>query len=416
MTVRLRLENALPETTPVLVATRTASDQPWTYVPGELTSDQRHVDYDTTRLDEVGALAVDLESALTGFTADLAAGLTTRVARTTRKPSCAGETEAREQGYAVKMSKSTTFLACFGLEDGKRVVKLTSRMPVPVEVAHPEVPVIVEPLSTPAWAAWAQVLGTESPQLEPGRTSTYDAELEPDTELQISAQSPAAAQSLRVLQATVGAIVLRLTKYGTPPANVPATVKAFLAMPQCAKSLSTTTDALLASCFSQAKLVRVFGSRALLVAPLVADKSTAPLLRQQASDVGVRARTTERKTIVVRREAPDFTAFAAGWSGPRRLLSIDAQGRATETVDNEAGSQIIRLSYQLEDPETQAEGSSATATITAVRVSRPGMVNGRAPRVGDSGTITVRKDVVRPPFLSTRYCTPAAAKRGACGS
>jgi hypothetical protein len=416
VTVRLRLDNAQPPNSRMLVASRTAADQPWTYVPAVLTPDQRHVDFEATSLDQVGALAVDVEGARAGFQQDLGAALTTGIFRAAKKPTCAGEEEAREQGHTVAASKTKTLFWCFGLEDGKRVVRVTNRRPIPVEVAHPDVPVLSNPEPARAWAAWSRALGTGKTLLAPGRTATYEAELEPKTELTLDAESLALGQSMRLLQAGVTALTLRLAKFGTAPANVPKTVSTFLAMPQCAKALGKGSDAMVTGCFSGAKLTRVFGSRARLVAPLIADPAITLFLRRQASDIGLRAKTTERQRILVRRAAPDFRGFTALWSGPRRLLSIDAEGQVTELVTDETGAAIIKLSYQLEDPEREADVASAKATITAVKVSRPKLVSGRVPRVGDAGTLRVRKGVVTPPFLKTTYCTPAAAKRGSCAT
>ncbi len=414
VTVRLRLDNALPSTSPVMVATRTSPEQPWTYVPATLTSDARHVDYETTSLDEVGALAVDFEGALAGFQQDLAAGLATRIDRAAKKPACAGEEEAREQGHTAVASQTKTLHWCFGLENGKRVVKVTNRRPIPIEVAHPDVPVVSGPQAVGAWASWSRVLGTTNTVIAPGRSATYDADIEPETELMLNAESLAVGQSLRLVQATVRALALRLAKFGTPAANVTRTVNTFLAMPQCAKSLSKGSDAVIAGCFTPPKLVRVFGSRARLVVPLVTAPEIPLFLRQQAYTIALESRTTERQRIVVRRAAPDFKAFTALWAGPRRLLSIDAEGKVTEMVSDDTGAEIIRLSYQLEDPDASAEVAFAQATVTAVKVSKRKLVNGRVPRVGDSGTIRVRKGVVTPPFLKTTYCTPAATKRGSC--
>jgi hypothetical protein len=416
VTVRLRLDNALPATSPVLVATRTSAERPWTYAPGTLTSDARHVDFETSSLDEVGALAVDVEGALAGFQQDLAAGLATRVDRTARKPVCAGEKAAREQGYTVAASKTRTLFWCFGLESGKRVIKITNRRPIPVELAHPNVPVLADPEAEKTWASWSRVLGTENTVLAPGRTVTYDADLEPSTELMLDAESLAVGQSLRLVQAVVRAVALRLGKFGTAPLNLTTTVDSFLAMPQCARSLGKGSDAVLAGCFTQAKLARLFGTRARLLLPLVSASELPLVLRQQTESLALWSRTTDRQRILVRRTAPDFKAFTALWAGPRRLLSIDSDGRVTEMVTDEAGAEIIRLSYQLEEPEGTAATASASATITAVTLSKRKLVNGRVPRVGDTGTVNVRKGVLTPPFLRTTYCTPAATKRGACGS
>jgi hypothetical protein len=415
VTVRLRLDNALPTTIPVLVASRTSPDQPWGYLPGALTSDQRHVDFNTTSFNEVGVLSVDLDGAVSSFQEDLRAGLATGINRTVKKPTCAGEDEARKSGYTVAASKTKTLFWCFGMEGGKRVVKVTNRRPIPVEVAHPKVDVLTNAPAAAAWAPWSGVLGTGNTFLAPGRTATYDADLEPKTELLLNAESRAVGQSLRVLQAGARALVLRLNRFGAGTANVVETVKAFLAMPQCAKSLSKGSDAVITGCFSKPKLVRTFGSRALLVAPLVSAPSTPAFLRQHARAITLRARTTERQRILVRRAAPDFTALSGVWSGKNRLLAINAEGLVKESVNDDTGARIIDLTYQLADPETVGPRSTAGATIVAVKVSRRKLLKGRVPRVGDTTTIRLRDGIVAAPYLKTRYCNAAAAKRGNCG-
>jgi len=302
------------------------------------------------------------------------------------------------------------------IEVGDRVVKVTNRRPVPVEVAHADVPVLSDPPAVKAWAPWFRALGTDKTVLAPGRTATYDADLEPEKQLLLNTESLALGQSMRVLQAGVRALVLRLTKFDTPPAKVVPTVSAFLAMPQCAKALSKGSKGVFAGCFAKAKLVRVFGSRAILVAPLVTGPSFATFLRQQTQSLAVKAKTTDSHRIRVLRAAPDFTALSAVWTGPWRIMGVDQQGRASEHITDDTGARIIDLTYQLEDPETEARVSTAKATLVRVVVKgKLKMVKGRVPRVGNTGTITLRNGVITSPFLTTRYCDAPALKRGACG-
>ena len=133
----MRLDNALPKTTSVLAATRTTPDQPWSFLPGVLTGDQQHVEFATKRLDEFGILSLDQDGALASLQADIQAGMVSRIDRKQAKPVCAGEDAARKGGYTVAASKTKTLFWCFGLENDKRVVKVTNRRLTPVEVAHP---------------------------------------------------------------------------------------------------------------------------------------------------------------------------------------------------------------------------------------------------------------------------------------
>ena len=423
VTVRMRLDNAVPTRTRLLVAARTSSDAPWTYAPGRLTADHQHVEYTTRSLDQVGVLAIEHEGALSSLKDDVRSGLTSDVDRTVERPTCTDVDAARKDGYTVASNKSKTLFWCFGLEKDKRVVKVVNRRLAPVQVLHPDVSVVEAPGTAKGYAAWPGVLGTENAFLAPGRSATFDAELDPDAELSLTSGSGREGLSLRLLQATARALALRIEAFGAGTVNVPKTVSALLARPQCAKTLGTTSDAMVASCLSKRRLVKIFGSRALLVAPLVAAPSFSVFLDKQAATM-LKDETDVVQRITVRRAAPDFTGFVGLWGGPYRLLTIDKQGVATEKV-TDGTDLIIKLTYQLEESPAKGKGpakpapkggtSSVKATITSVKVANPKLVNGRAPRVGDTGNVTVSKGVLTPPYLGKNYCDPAATKKGACG-
>ena len=181
VTVRVLLDNALPTSSAVLAAVRASPDQPWRYLPGTLTSDQQHVEFATTHLEEVGILSIDLDGALASFQEDIRTGLASRIDRKLDKPVCAGEEDALKNGYRVAASKSNTLFWCFGLENDKRVVKVTNRRPSAVEIAHPGVVVLENPQAVKAWDHWSGALGTTNSFVPPGRSATYDADLAPKT-------------------------------------------------------------------------------------------------------------------------------------------------------------------------------------------------------------------------------------------
>ena len=415
VTARVQLNNAQPAATPVVVATRVNDTQPWAYQPGRLTSDLQHVEYTTTTLNQVGVLAMDLETALTSLQQDLSAELGSGIDKSVTRPTCQGADLARKDGYSVASSSSRTLFWCFGLENKKRVVKVTNRRIVPLQVVHPKVPVISAPPAGTSYAGWPGVLGTAYTFLPPTRTVTYDADLQPKTQLGLTAAYGAGGQSLRLLQAAVRALTTRLNRFGTGSASVTKAVSGLLALPQCAKSIGKGSDALLTGCLAPPKLLKVFGARSVLLRPLLGDRRVRPFLRAQAQAL-VASQQSEQQRIVVKRAAPDFSAFTGIWSGHTRSMAINGQGVVSERLNDGCCTLVINLTYQLADPTTQGATSTAKATITAVKVGKRKKVNGRVPRVGDTGVLTVRNGVVRPPFLKTNYCNKAAAKKGTCGA
>jgi hypothetical protein len=414
-TLTVKLDNAVPTSTALVVASREAPGKPWTFQRGMLTPDQQHVRYATKSLHQLAVLSVDVDSALAAFQGDLPKGLTSGVDKDVAKPECAAKDTARELGYSVVATKNPTLHWCFGMQGDARVLTVTNRLLGPIQVAHPQVPVVTAAQVPPAYAPWIGVLGTTSDFLAPGRSATYNADLEPLAGLSISAGSNATIQSLRLLQSTVRALTLRLTSFGAGAANAGAAYKAFLAMPQCAKSLGRGSDALLAGCLSQAKLVRVFGARGVLLEPLLTAPSTPVLMRTLAQRLATTQPTTPQR-IDVKRAAPDFTSLVGYWSGHTRLLAITGDGVAIETLSNGCCETVVKLTYQLTDPVTKGDASSAQAKITKVTLGNRKLIKGRVPKVGDTGVIRVNQGIIRSPYLKTSYCSPAKAKKGACGA
>ena len=205
--MQLLLDNALPRQTPVFVATRRTPSNPWTYLPARLMTDQQHAEFTTSHLSEFAVLAMDVDGALQNFRDDVRAQLGGGVDHSVAKPICDRSDEARKDGYSVGFSrgKQTAFW-CFGLANEARAITVVNRRTVPIQVTHAAAPAI-EPVSIPkAWTAWAGVLGDQDTTfLAPGRSVTYDVDLEPRKRVLISATTDSNAQSLRGLHATVAA-------------------------------------------------------------------------------------------------------------------------------------------------------------------------------------------------------------------
>jgi hypothetical protein len=417
--VQLLLDNALPRTSPVFVVTRLAADKPWTYLPARLMSDQRHVEFTTSHLSDFGVLVMDVDGALTTFRADVRARLNSGLNRKVKKPECAEPAEARKDGYSVVATpgKKTLFW-CFGLENGKRVLKVVNRRVVPIQVGHAAAPEI-DPATPPkGWATWARVLGNDATFLAPGRSATYDADLEPVKRLLLRATSDSTAQSLQVFQATVGAVVAAVTNFGgkSSTANM---VDALLARPQCAKTLGLGSDKMLAACFSRRKVIATWGSRGLLLARLTTAPTTAAFLRVQFKAIATGVVGSTNESILVRRAKPDFTGFVGTFTGKARLMSVNAEGLVFESVSNVTAKGVVTpvadVTYQLSEPRTEKGVSTAQAVITKVKIYDRKAFRGTVPRVGQTGSFRLDKGVVRSPFVLRTYCDGKAAKKGTCG-
>lgn len=411
--VSVELDNAQPTNAHVVVATRGAANQPWTYAPGRLASDNLHVEFTTRRLGDVAILSLGLDQVVASFRSEVEKSLVNGAVVGAPRPACANPTAAKAEGYSVTSTRSSTLFYCFGLEDDQHIVSLTNRRLSPVEVSHEGATVVTAPEIGKASTLLADALGDTNTLMTGGKVATFGVELEQDQELTLSVAPNTRAQSFRLLQAAVRSLSLRLSSFGLGAADVPKTMTALLARPQCDKALDTGGVAVLNRCLAPARLVQLFGSRGVLLQPLVTAPAVRTLFTAQGKALAA-AQTAESQDIVVRRVAPDFKGIVGTWLGMSRQLTISKTGYALENYA-QGVEPVIDLSYQLGYPLRANGTTTVEATIVKVKVNNRKLLNGRVPKVGDTGTLEVRKGVITPPFLNTKYCDRSNRRKGICG-
>jgi hypothetical protein len=415
--VQLLLDNALPRTVPIFVVSRANAKQPWTYQPGTLLSDQRHVQFTTSKLGDFAVVVMDLDGALQTFKDDVHGRLAFGIDKKVKKPQCDATPEARKDGYSVVSSKGRkTVYWCFGLENGKRIIRVVNRRVQPIQVAHPGAQPLAPSVEVPkAFNPWITALGGDATLLAPGKTATYDVDLEPTKRLVIGATADTTAQGLRALQATTASVVSRLNGFGLAKRKPVDTMAALLAKPQCAKTVSLGADKMLAACFSRPKLVAMFGTPGLLIAKITTDPTTKLFLRQQYKAMALDVLKNGNENILVRRAKPNFTAFVGSFTGKSRTMVVNGDGLVFESVSNVAAdgtvTPVADLTYQLSEPRVDNGVAHASALITKAKIYNRKAFKGRIPRAGDTGTFRLEKGVVRSPFIKRLYCDGKNAKK-----
>ena len=417
--VELLLDNALPRSVPVFVVSRPESGDPWAFQRGALMSDQRHVEFRTTHLSDFAVVVMDLEGALQSFRDDILARLDSSVNRNVKKPECEETEEARKDGYSVVATKGRkTAYWCLGMDGDKRVLKVVNRRVVPIQLAHadaPEVAPAVQPAK--AWAPWAGSVADEATFLTPGKTVTYDVDLEPTQRALVTATSDSTAQSLLALQATTAALASRQNGFGGKRVKSVDIVARLVARPSCAKALGQGSDKLLAGCFSRQKVNAIFGSTGLLLSQLTTAPVTKAFLRQQFKAVALDAQKSVKQNILVRRAKPDFSKFVGMFTGEARSMVVNAEGLVFESVNNvdKKGTitRVADVTYQLSEPRVENGVARAQAVVTKVKIYDRKAFKDRIPRVGDTAVFRIEKGQVRSPFVKRLYCGNGA-KKNAC--
>jgi hypothetical protein len=110
--------------------------------------------------------------------------------------------------------------------------------------------------------------------------------------------------------------------------------------------------------------------------------------------------------------------FAGTWIGHTRQLRITRTGRATESVDDGCCDHVVTFRYRLSRVRGVPGNAKATATVTSVAIGDPSAFGPSfpAPRVGEKGTVRLRRGVITEPFIKTNFCDDRFTTSSPCGA
>lgn len=147
LTLRFKLSRkADPKDPNFVYATRETNKDPWEYIHATPTSDGQYVEVQVTHF-SFGSLVhlsiptpqivlwnnpKDAQNLQQEFKDNLTGGWTAKAG----KPTCQNETKARQDDYVIDSEGQGTLYWCFGVENGKRVLKVVNRKHYPLDVDH----------------------------------------------------------------------------------------------------------------------------------------------------------------------------------------------------------------------------------------------------------------------------------------
>lgn len=417
-TVTMELLNAVPAGTTVVTATRESSTDAWTWLPATLTEDLRHAQFTTDHFSQFGVLTLDGSGALETFRQTVHDALVSTEVESVDKPVCENPKSARKGGWKVVSTPRKSVFWCLGLVKGKHVLEVVNRRAVPVQIAHGDAAATDTTSKVKgAWTTWLGLLGNGSGTtfLAPGGSATYDAEVAPGDDLVVSTEAGAKALATRALYAAVDAIVAQLGGYGS---TAPTTAQAFaelVARPQCSDALGQGSDVFVEGCLSRQRLTKVLGNSTQLLAPVLTAPSFKKFWARQLTFLAAQDASTDTQRIVVTQEAADFGNLVGSYTGHTRVLTVSSTGLVTERLDD-GTDPVIQLTYQLSAPKVTGGTTTASSVLTKVTVFDRKAISGAPPKVGNTGTITLRGGIITPPYLQTTYCNSSAAAKGQCGA
>lgn len=116
---------------------------------------------------------------------------------------------------------------------------------------------------------------------------------------------------------------------------------------------------------------------------------------------------------VVRYRRVTLETFTLGTYGHTRSISFRADGKGRETIDDGCCHLVADLDLRLTDPRKTSYGAAATVTLTRIRHLDRSAFTGRPPKIGDTGTATLKNGVLTDPVTGATYCGLGV---GICGA
>jgi len=304
-TVDLTLTAPAPRGEAVVVATSESAAGPWTYLSAKLAADRRSVRFITTHFSFFSALGIDVDAAFAAFKVDFN-GFDSGATMTVDKPTCTGEDSALSGGYAIRSSSTDAVYKCFGMRGANRVLTITDNRRYPMEVAHPNLSVAV-----PGSIDWAQLsslshLGSGNfTIIAPGDSVTYQVNVPSLGVGGIETQSDGVGQSLYALQTGVTTLIDILTRFGAGSgSNAVNAFSTLLGITSCADAMGKDLGTIVSGCLSPDDLVKAFGTKALLIAPVMALGGLVAFFHSEANVIVDVLNNHDDYKILISRDAP----------------------------------------------------------------------------------------------------------------
>jgi Regulator of chromosome condensation (RCC1) repeat len=106
--------------------------------------------------------------------------------------------------------------------------------------------------------------------------------------------------------------------------------------------------------------------------------------------------------------------FAGQWWGHTRSLRITPRGRGNLSLSYGCCTRVVNLSFRLSRVRGTYSSARARMRLTRVRVFYRQAFGRRVPRVGQVGTLRLKRGIITEPFIGLNYCDDANA--GNCGA
>jgi hypothetical protein len=209
-----KLERPPSDDEAILVATSESPIGPWTLLKPVVSKDKTAATVRTDHFSLWQVITTSISGLVKAFKKEMLDGLSGDLTTEAEKPQCAKEDQARQSGYQITSSAKDTVYWCFGIEDGKRVLKVVNRRRYPLTMSHPGLTVLSSGKIWPDISQLARLGSGDRTVLFPFDEVVMQADLPDGSSGGISTDFDRLAQTLYTLQVGVDTAAGILTRFG----------------------------------------------------------------------------------------------------------------------------------------------------------------------------------------------------------
>jgi hypothetical protein len=283
-TIRFRLWHRLPRGSVVAALTR-ETGQKWIALPAKASADGRYATVRVRRLSDFAFFGINVSAALRWVKQNLLDGILGGATENASPPSCDAEAAARS-GYTIRSDTTDTVYWCFGIEQGRRVLKVVNNRRYTLDLSHPGLSVISSGSFHLDAAALARLGSGNKTLLAPGDQAIFGVDLNPGQVAGFRSDYDGLAQSLYQLQFGVEAAISLMTYLGNSGTSTVDTMGTLLNASGCASTIRASAGDIISNCLSPSNLIQAFGFKGLLIAPVLVAGPFVNFFRAELNSIG----------------------------------------------------------------------------------------------------------------------------------
>jgi hypothetical protein len=270
LTLRLPLLRPAPKKFLVLAAVRETRTGAWRPLRPRLVGHRRFAVLRVRRLSWFVLFGIDIGEVLRDFKREIIDGLAADATAEARPPTCSGESSARSDGYSITSSTKNTVFWCFGIDGGRRVLKVVNNRRYPLAVTHPSLSVVdAGPVHIADLSSLSRTVSGRYTIIFPRDEATFGFDLRPGKAGRVQTEYDSVGQSLYQLQeglSLAGTLIGAAVESGA--AERTAAVKAMDAVlhsRECVSAIGGTPGEIIQRCLTSQSMLKVYGPKGVLV-------------------------------------------------------------------------------------------------------------------------------------------------------